>query len=506
MINRRQMLASVAGLSAASFLPSSLRASPAEGVLNVALANNWEGIDPFFDSTRQGIILTRQVYDHFLIADPETYELKPLLATGYSWADDLTLEFDLREDVLFHNGDPLTADDVVATFKFGLDPNSKITRSVFDWMKDVEKIGEHKVRFHYNYVYPTSLQYFATQLSVYSRRHLESASRAELINNPIGTGPFKVLEHNVGRSAVFERFAEYREDSPKASGNIERMVVRVIPERTTQVSELISGTLDWIWHVSPDVMEQLSAFPTIKTSSVETMRISGLFFDVTGRAGQSPVQDQRVRMAAMHAINRQAYRDYLIKGDSRVIDSFCFPSMFGCTEDVTVYEYDPQKAKSLLAEAGYEDGFEITMLTSSPRPEVEAIAADLAKVGIRVNASFLQYPAVRSAMTDGEAQMVMLNWGSFSINDVVGAAGYWFDGSGKDMARDAEVTAWLSAAANTVDESVRKENYKLALQRIAERVYFLPLSSYSSNVAQNAQLVVPIGVDECPAFYNARWT
>ncbi len=446
-------LATLSAASAATMLGGAPAfAGKSDDALNIAWIDTYEAIDPYYDTTREGLILTRHVFDTLLFRDPKTLEYTPLLATSYKWIDDTTLEFELRRDVKFHNGDAFSADDVVGTFNHVVKPDSGIkVRSIVDWMKSAEKLDDYRLRIHLQKPFPTALEFLSSQLGIYSFKYFTKVGPEGVARAPIGTGPYKVTAQETGKSAVLEKFAGYFEGSPKGKPSIGKLLVRVMPDVTTQVAELMTGSLDWIWRVSPDLMKNLASVPNLKVLSAETMRFTALSFDAAGRAGKSPIQDQRVRQAFAYAINRKAIRDHLIGGDSHVLDAACFPSQFGCTDDVAKYAYDPDKAKHLLAEAGFAGGFEVPLLSWASHTEVEAVVADLAKIGVTVKVRLLQSPVVRKMMSDGEATIAMISWGSYSINDVSASTSLYFDGGGYDMARDAQVTQWLKEGDNSTD-------------------------------------------------------
>jgi peptide/nickel transport system substrate-binding protein len=304
---------------------------------------------------------------------------------------------------------------------------------------------------------------------------------------------------------VFESFENYYAGSPKGKPAIKRLVQRTIPEVTTMVAELLTGGLDWIYMVPTDQAEKLEKMPNLKVIKAETMRIGFLQMDATGRTGDTPMKDVRVRRAICHAVDREAISRNLVKGQSRVVHAACYPSQFGCTEDVVKYNYDPAKAKQLLAEAGYPDGFEIDFYGYRNRPYGEAIVGYLRDVGIKANMLWLKYSALRDKTKGNEVAFVMNTWGSYGVNDISNITGQHFRMEYNDLARDEQVRDWLNEGDTSIDTAHRKEVYTKALQRIAEQAYWLPLFTWVANYAFDKNLDFTPYPDAVPRFFLGGW-
>src|SRR5882757_7157057 len=151
------------------------------------------------------------------------------------------------------------------------------------------------------------------------------------------------------------RNPDYFAGSPKGKPSIGKIVYRTVPDSATQLAELMTGGVDWLWDASPENAAKLAQMPGITVTSAPTTRMSFLSLDAAGRSGKTPMQDARVRRAIYHAIDRAAITKQLVGAGAAVLDSMCPPVQFGCATDVTVYPYDPAKAKQLLVEAGYAD-------------------------------------------------------------------------------------------------------------------------------------------------------
>ena len=218
------------------------------------------------------------------------------------------------------------------------------------------------------------------------------------------------------------------------------------------------------------------------------------------------MKKEKVRQAVAYAIDRQAMVKNLAGEGARVMHSACFIDQTGCTDDsVPRYEYNPEKAKKLLAEAGYPDGFDTDLYAYRERDYAEAVIGYLRAVGIRANLRFLKYAAMREAARAGKVPLEYQTWGSFSVNDASAFTGVWFKENEDDMSRDPKVKALLEKADTTIDAAARKELYKEALSMIAQKAYLLPLFSYPSNYAFTSDLAFTAQPDELPRFYAAHW-
>ena len=353
--------------------------------------------------------------------------------------------------------------------------------------------------------FPSALEYLAGNLPIYPKDYYTEVGSQGFGLKPVGTGPYKVVEHEVGRRIVFERNDNYFKDSPKGQPAIGRLVQRTIPEVTTMAAELITGGLDWIYLVPKDQAEKMTSFPNLQVVKAESMRVGWLVMDAAGRTGENPFQKLAVRQAVAHAIDREAISRNLVGGQSRVIHSHCFPSQLGCTDDVKKYEYDPAKSKKLLAEAGYPKGFEIDLHGYRNRPYAEAMISYLDEVGIKANLKYLKYSALREKVYGNQVTFNFTTWGSYGVNDISNITGRFYNFTEVDFARDPEVRDWLAEGDATIDTGQRKTVYKKALQRIADQAYVLPLFTWVANYVYSQELDFTPYPDAVPRFFLAKW-
>ncbi len=482
-----------------------------DDTLNIAFSKELESLDRYFNTAREGIVVSRHAYDNLLYRDPVTYEYKGLLAKSVKWASDTELDITLRQGVKFHNGETMTAEDVVYTLNFAADPANKVkTQRYSDWIDHVEKTGDYAVKIILKKPFPAAFEFLSGANPIYPKGYYSKVGTKGFGVKPIGTGPYKIVEVIPGKKIVMVKNEDYFKDSPKGQPTIGKIVWRTLPEINTQMAELMTGALDWIYLVPPDQAEKLAKVPTLTVTPAETMRIGYIQFDAVNRSGKehgmdNPFQNLKVRQAVNHAINRESIAKNLIGGQSRAVYAACFPSQFGCEQDVKKYEYNPEKAKVLLAEAGYPNGFKTTLYGYRNRPFAEAMIGDLAAVGIKAKLMMMKYSALREKARAGKVQMQFLTWGSYSINDVSAITSHFFEFEADDLAMDPKVRDLLVEADTSIDTAKRKALYSDALKRIADQAYWCPMFTYVSNNCYSKDLDFTPYSDAVPRFFQASW-
>lgn len=503
-IGRLSILA-LAG-AATVLLPTLAQAGKADDTLNIAWGREQATLDYYYQNAREGIIVNRHVWDNLLYHDPVTGKFSGLLAESYKVIDDKTFEFVIRKGVKFHDGKELTADDVVGTFEFltRADTGKIIGRPVA-WIDRAEKTGENTVRVYGKQTTPLALLYLAADIPIYPKDYYAEVGPEGMGVKPIGTGPYKVTEVQPGKKIVFEKNTDYFEGSPKGKPTIGKIIQRTIPDVNTQIVELASGSLDWIFKVPADQAEKLTSLPNVEVKNASTMRIGYLTFDVAGKSGKNPFQDIRVRRAVAHAIDRKSIAENIVRGGSKVVNAACYPSQFGCTDDVSSVEFDVAKAKALMAEAGFPDGLKTEIYAYRDRNYLEPMIGYLSAIGIQTDLRYGKYSATRDAIRGGKAPFAFMTWGSGSVPDADAITSVFFDGGKDDITMDAEVQKWLAEASSTMDVDARKAAYAKALKKIADQVYWLPLFTWPTSYAMTKDLEWTPTEDEIPRFFTAGW-
>ena len=508
----KRLAMAVAGATALGFAAGPALAGKADDNLVWATDREVNVPLPYYENVREMVVMSRLIWDTLLYRDPKTFAYKPQLATDYKWIDNVTIEMNLQKGVKFHNGQLFSADDVVSTLNHVSGPDSRVlTPRNVNWIKNVEKLGDYKVRIHLKKPFPAALEFLSGPVAIMPKGIWDKAKTDAKGKKdygtvpPIGTGPYKVKNVVTGERIEMEINKDYW-NGPKGKPSIGKITFRTVADPEAQVAELLTGSLDWIWDIPKDKAEDMGKSGAVTVKNVPTMRISYLSMDRVGRSGKdNPWTKLKVRQAVAHAIDRKAIAKNLVGAASDVIHSACYPTQFGCTQDVPQYAYDPAKAKKLLAEAGYPNGFTSDIYAYRQREYTEAVMGFLAKVGIKTNLKYMQYKALRGIVWSGKGAPNHMTWGSYSMNDVSAITSHFFKHGKDDFCRDPDVKKWLETGDTSTDPKVRKDAYKKALTRIQEHLCWLPMFTYAKYYAWNKDLDFTPTPDEIPRFFTAKW-
>ena len=493
----------IVGLALSFVVPA--HAQKSADTLRVAWRDAITNTDPYYNAQRTGLILAHHVWDTLIYRDPETLQLKPLLATSWRYANDTTIEFTLRAGVIFHDGSAFTADDVAYTINTVIEDPRVSVPSNYAFLAGADVIDDLHVRVRLKRVFPAALEYIAMVLPIWPHHYRERLGDA-YAQAPSGTGPYRVTRVDGTAQIDLARNDAYF-DSPKGKPAIGAITLRAVADSAAEVSALLNDKADWIWDFPADQLDVINRQPTLQTYRSETMRVAYLNLDAAGRSGAgNPITNLAVRRAILHAIDRPTLARRFMPGGSRVLDAPCFPTQFGCDQAVaTKYDYNPVLSRALLAEAGMADGFATTLVGYVQPDWIAAVAEYLAAVGIRAEAVPLQVgPAVARSIA-GQNPLEMGSWGSYSINDSSAFFPYFFAFGGQDYARDEEVRRLVDEAGAVVDPDRRRALYADAIRRITSQAYFLPLFTYVKTYASVRTLIFKPFGDELPRFYLSSW-
>ncbi|SNR69810.1 ABC transporter substrate-binding protein [Puniceibacterium sediminis] len=498
---------------APTILAAALTATPAlaqksDDTLRVALAEEILNLDYNYTTKREYIILAQMTDTTLFDLDPTTQEFKPAVATGYEYADDTTIDVSLRDDVKFHDGSTLSAEDVAYTYNWIIreDSESNAGGTVGRWLDKAEVTGPNTVRFHLKSVYPLVLRDMAQRIMLRKVGSYDAGGtidRDAMAQHLIGTGPYKVTSFEPGQELVLERFEDFFGEKPA----IQKIVVRNIPDVGTQQAEMMSGGIDWMFKVPLDLAESLGATPLATHLSGPDLRIAFIVLDAAGYTdADGPLTNVKVRQAINHALNKAEMAKYLIGGSAEAIHTACHPAQFGCDQSVQDYPYDPEAAKALLAEAGFADGFPLELWAYRDKPVAEAVSADLTAVGIDVNLRYVKLESLNQARAAQDIPAYIGTWGSGGTADTAAIARIHFaDDTDRNLSGDAALATEVLAAEQTSDQNERAKIYTNALTTIADQAYWAPLFTYSANYLVSPDLEFPLDPDGLPRLQNSSW-
>jgi peptide/nickel transport system substrate-binding protein len=339
---------------------------------------------------------------------------QPALAISWRNIDPLTWEFTLRENVIFSNGASLTADAVVnaVTYLAGDGPPFENTRREMTFFASAQAIDELTVIINTTEPMPL-LPRFMSSLLIPEPGAWRSLGREGFTQAPVGTGPFKVESWQPSKITLTAFKKSWRPPL------MERLEIVPIPDPTARVQGLLSGRLDVITDIGPDEKASVERFGGTGLSWFSGA-VQGISLAVT-RPG--PFQDVRVRQALNLAVNRQRIIDALLAGSTVVAFQPAPRGTIGYNPDLQPYPYDPDRAKALLASAGYPDGFSFVMETTNTgggsADVYQQVASDLQSVGVNMEIRVLATPRfMRNIIQTGEyADAIHMVWPAWPVQD-----------------------------------------------------------------------------------------
>jgi peptide/nickel transport system substrate-binding protein len=477
--------------------------------LFVPIAEPILGIDPFHLAPMD--MVNNVVYDSLIWYDYESKETFPMLAKAWRRIDDKTLEFDLRDDVLFHDGSKFDADDVVATLRWLINPASIYpTQALYRWIERVEKLGPYQVRIYGSEPRAGDLQNLSFPTRIFSAELFEPLEdKADYgRNTPVGTGPYRVVEIDRNTGIILERNPDYRLGAPFKVPTIDRIHVKYVPDKFAQIAMLLTGELHLAKDLAPDQTELLlERAPHLRTTVSPGVVFAHIRFDSINRAGNAALGDARVRQALVMAINRQNIADYIVPG-GEVQDAMCLPVQLACAYTHKAPHYDPEAARRLLAEAGFANGFnlEITALADS-NAIATSVASDLAAIGVRASVQVVPDVTLQNRIQRGEVQANIRTGG---FGNGAGAHVFWSTNFGRpqnDYWNDPILTEAYRRGTVTVDDAERAAIYARGFDHISANYYMAPLVSVPTVFVHSAEIAItpnPLALDGA-YLYDIAW-
>lgn len=438
--------------------------------------------------------------------------LQPALATSWKLVDDRTWRFSLRQGVKFHDGTPLTADDVVFSIERAQQPSSQFAQYALPLGKPV-KLDVHTVELRLAVPNPILLEHLSS-IFIMSKAWVQ-ANRVERVpsfndreeayssTRAMGSGPFMLKQRGVGSRTVLAKHAGWW---GPVEGNVDEVVFTPIANDATRLAALLSGDVDLIQDAPPQDLPRLAQDARVRITSGPENRVIYLGFDVfrdelPGTKGRNPLKDRRVREAFARAIDADGLKRSIMRGQS--LPTGCMTtSAFGCSvapELEQRWPLDLDAAKRLMAEAGYAEGFDLTLDCPNDRYVNDqsicvAMVGMLARIKVRLKVDArtktLYFPKVQNHDTS----FYLYGWGGGTLDPQI-----IFDpllhsvdaktqkgGDNNGRIADAELDGIIDAAATEMNTERRRQLLAQGLRRVREQVWLLPLHRQMLNWVSRA--------------------
>ena len=374
--------------------------------LTIDLAVEPPTLDPALVYESDGWSVIHSIYDALVQFGPDG-ALKMVLAESMTQVDPLTWEIRLRPDITFHNGEPLDAAAVAFSIVHILDPEtgSQIAGN-FQVVEEVEEVDSLTVQLHLSQPAPWLPSLMAPWLVMLPPDYASDPTN-DFASNPVGTGPYRFMRWERGSRIVLERNADYFGQTAKGEPVAASVDFRFVPDATTRVTDVVSGTSQLVRAVPYDELETVEA-----AAEVVEQPIAGCAF-VRIPTDVAPFDNATVRLALNHAVDVEAIVTSLLGGNGVRLPNVFVPGGLGYDQDLAPHAYDPELAQQLLAEAGFPNGFSTRLAyTTGDRADLAAaIAGQLGTVGVDVELEPVETATFNATWQDPEAAPLrLLTW------------------------------------------------------------------------------------------------
>jgi peptide/nickel transport system substrate-binding protein len=407
--------------------------------LRYASQDDPQTLDPHAANLQVSSRVLVNVYDTLIFRD-RNWKLVPWLATSWAQPNPTTWRFKLREGVKFHDGTPFTADDVVFSVERALAPTSQMRTSV-QGVESARRIDDLTVEMVLKEPNPALLQHLTT-LRIMSRawsvknrveKPLDYKNKEDAYTNrnANGTGPFRVREWQPDVKVVLVQNPDWwGHKAGYFESNLTEVVMLPIKSASTRIAALISGEVDLVIDPATQDVQRLRGNPNLKVLEGGEMRVQYVAFDMKrdellygSEKSRNPFKDLRVRQAVAHAIDTEAIKAKVMRGLAKPIGTIITDKVDGYAPDAdTRLPYDRERAKKLLAEAGYPAGFEVQFDCGNNQPAVDicqAVASMLSQVNILVKPTIQPQAILFPRLEKFETSFYLLSWGGGVTSDAL---------------------------------------------------------------------------------------
>jgi peptide/nickel transport system substrate-binding protein len=438
--------------------------------VHVTLVNRW--LDP---AEAEGLITPYMVFYplHDALVKPMPGNLNaPSLAESFTLSkDNVTYEFTLRK-AKFHNGDPVTAEDVKFSFDRYKGASAKLLK---DKVKEIQTPAPNKVRIVLKEPWPDFMAFYGTSATgagwIVPKKYVEKVGDDGFKKAPIGAGPFKFVSFNPGVELVLEAFPEYWRKAPQ----VKRLVMKTITDETTRAAAVKTGQVDVAYLFGGPIAEEIKRTPNMKLVAPLLYGVYWLDF-LDQWDSKSPWHDRRVRLAASLAIDRKAINQAEMLGLGKEAGSFV-PPEFEFALKVPPPAQDAKRAKQLLAEAGYANGFDAGDLTPLPPYTSlgEAVAQQLQAIGIRSSVRTMERATFLSSWREKKLKGLLIGATGAAGNAAARLEPFVTKNGIYAYGSDPELEQMFQAQARELDRKKRETMLHALQKQVLDRVMVAPI-------------------------------
>jgi len=466
MSRLRRFTVAVVTAATLALAATTAQAAPVPGELRVGVVADISTLDPQLMTNITDVSVSQNINEGLVRFKVGSFEIEPLLAKSWTVSEDgLTWTFSLVDNAQFHKGfGPLTADDVVFTFERLTGEELKApNRRLIGSFQSIAAIDPHTVELKLSAPDPSLLVKLAQRATAIVSKKAVEEKGAGFATDPVGTGPYQFDNRVTGQSVLIVKNPDYW----GTPATLDKVSYLPVPDATTLQLAFEAGDIDMIPVDDSLKLADYQANPDLTVDSVPGLWTRFIGFKDTA----PPFDNAKVREAITYAIDREGMVNNLFQGLSTVADGIFAPAVLHRTP-VVKYTYDPEKAKALLAEAGFPDGFSTDMMVPNTARFIDpatAAQADLAKVGITVNIVPVELNTFITTLSTEEGYpMYLLARGQDPTPDRV--IGLWFLSSSiptTNWARisDPEIDAWVQQGLVSMDETVRQDVFAKAQEK-----------------------------------------
>jgi peptide/nickel transport system substrate-binding protein len=451
-------------------------------------------LDPIVATDGESFKVTANIFETLVKYEDTNTNILPALAESWEIAKDgLTYTFKLRKGIKFHDGTDFNAEAVVFNFERWMDKSNPYhNKDGFTYYSDmfggykgdethaiagVKAVDPYTVQFTLNRPLAPFLNNLGMKpFAIASPEAIKTYGWEKLNEHPVGTGPFIFKEWKRNETITLEKNPNYwQQGLPK----LDKVVFKVIPENTARLTALTSGEIDIMDGLNPDDAKTVEGNPELQLVERPSMNIGYLAFNHS----KKPFDHPKVREAIAHAVNKQGIVDAFFGGKAQPAVNAMPPSIWGYHDAIQDRAYDLEKAKQLLVEAGYPNGFSTTFWAMPvPRPYMpdgqkiaEAIQQDLKKIGIEAKIVTMEWATYLEKIKQGEQDLYLLGW-TGDNGDPDNFLNVLFNPTNRSRYQNKEVQDLLVRAQSEVDQAKRTEMYKQAQEMLFKDVAMIPLA------------------------------